>query len=522
MSVWHIHGWLSVAALLVAGVGCAVVPARSEVFDPDGDGSEWPADCAGDDPTVYPGADEVCGDGSVNDCGGTTAGAYAACNGERALSSAAMAIMTGSGVDDAAGAAVAAPGDVTGDGVPDVLVGAWSADGDERDEGAVYVVAGPVTGVRPLAGEARLVGIEAYGNAGDGVAGPGDLDGDGVAEVLVGAPRTSAGADTSGSVYFVLGPVTGSASVADADARLDGVQDEGFAGKALAGAGDVNGVGTLSFVVGAPGEESYAGVAYVVAGAVEGVRDLRDVGARLAAAEPARYAGAAVAGAGDLDGDGMADVLVGAPDLNDPLAGPGAVFVVRGPVTADQDLADADALYEGRADGDQLGSAVAGVGDTDGDGRDDALFGAEFADRGGEDAGAAYLVLGGPALSGDLDAVEAILVGAAASAYAGASVAGPGDVDGDGLPDLAVGSTGESGHGPSAGAAAVFLSPVSGVLSLADAPARYLGQEAGGLAGWAVAGAGDLDGDGLGELLVGAYGQTANRGAAYVVPGGGY
>ena len=125
------------------------------------------------------------------------------------------------------------------------------------------------------------------------------------------------------------------------------------------------------------------------------------------------------------------------------------------------------------------------------------------------------------AISGvtDLAGAAALLVGEAADDAAGSSVAGAGDVDGDGLADVLVGARDNDAGGTSAGAAYLLYGPLSGQVGLASADARLLGEGSLARAGAAVAGAGDVDGDGAPDLLVGAPGQGDAAGAAYLVFG---
>jgi hypothetical protein len=314
-----------------------------------------------------------------------------------------------------AGQAVAGAGDVNGDGRPDLLVGAPEA---SNELGAAYVVFGkasttPVDLANLGTGGFAILGAVPDDEAGTAVAGAGDMNGDGRADVLVGAPvADNNGRNDSGSAYVVFGKASGTtvnlATLNTSGFRIDGAAANDLAGLALAGAGDVNGDGRPEALVGAPHADNNgrnaSGSAYVVFGKPSTTTvDLAALGAsgfRIDGAGTDDNAGESVAGVGDMNGDGRSDVIVGGPDAsNNGRTASGAAYVVFGRTTLiGVDLASLAAggvRIEGAATSDIAGVSVASAGDLNGEGRPDALVGAPNADNNGrKQSGSAYVVYG--------------------------------------------------------------------------------------------------------------------------------
>jgi hypothetical protein len=237
-------------------------------------------------------------------------------------------------------------------------------------------------------------------------------------------------------------------------------------------------------------------------------------------------AGAAVAGAGDVDGDGLADILVGAKGNTDGGRAAGAAFLLLASnAMVGGALTSADAEYTGSA-GDAAGAALGGAGDVNGDGYADLLIGGYGNDDGGTDAGAAWLVLGGPApTSASLTAADAEYTGPNNGGMAGITVAAAGDVDRDGYGDLVIGAYVDSDAALFAGAAYLVRGgPAPTSDSLGAAAAKYTGEALYDYAGCAVSSARDFDADGYDDVIVGAYWNdegAADAGAAYLILGSG-
>lgn len=415
-------------------------------------------------------------------CGGSNSGATPsppeATGGPDALPVTASAILYGASANGTASALAA--GDFNGDGAADVALAAAFGDGPGQsrpDAGEVYVFLGPVApGVVRDAGagqqDATIYGARPGDQAGRSIAAA-DVNGDGIADIIIGAPFAD-GPDGSradaGAAYVVFGSASlGSGTreidlAARADVAFYGATAGDLAGFAVAAA-HLNGDPTADVIIGAfwadgPAEaRDMAGEVYAIFGSptlaksIDARLDQEDI--TLYGAEPGDRLGEGVA-AGDVNGDGLDDLVLPAPFATSKagVAAAGRTYVIFSPATKSIDLAAGSPgpVIYGRDDGDQLGHVVA-TGDVDGDRRDDILLTAVSAD-GPENtvdlAGEAVLVLAASLTAGA--AIDTAAGGGDSTIY-GAGVedrlgrsAAAGDVDGDGLADLLLGAPG--GDGP--------------------------------------------------------------------------
>lgn len=350
------------------------------------------------------------------------------------------------------GSSVAGLGDVNGDGTPDFAVGSplWSerdhhdhddddggdteggsGGGPRREIGRVSIYSGADGGLlHTLTGDAER------GRFGAALAAAGDVDGDGVADLLVGAPGSHRGGDDSPGRVHLFSGADGSVI-----RTFDGTDERQRFGAAVAGAGDIDGDGTPDLIIGAPRTEGHGndepGSVFVVSGA-DGSAIFTFTGD-----QRRDLFGFAVAGGGDANGDGTPDIAVGAPGWRGGASGTGTV-PFAGQVTVFSGV-DGSVIHfvDGERPRGNLGASVSFAGDVDGDGADDLLIGQPLANP-----DARVIVL-----SGDDGAVLAQFVARDShlvrSDRLGTAAVALGDVDGDGFTDFAFAGTknAKPGHG---------------------------------------------------------------------------
>ncbi len=332
--------------------------------------------------------------------------------------------------------------------------------------------------VLPLAdyADATFLGENSLDNAGDRVAVVGDVNGDGYDDLLIGAYLNNDHATDAGKVYLFLGRQDAAwgqnVSLENADASFVGETTYDNAGRDVAGAGDVNGDGYDDFLIGAWTNDEAgdrAGKAYLVLGRPEAnwgqSFELANADAAFVGEAAEDYASYTLAGAGDVNGDGYDDFVVGAHQNDEGGTNAGKVHLFLGRQDAgwgqSTSLANSDASFIGEAEYDRAGDALANAGDVNGDGYDDFLIGAHFNDEGGTDAGKAYLFLGRAAADWgqgfDLANADAAFLGELTQDWVGYAVAGVGDVNSDGLDDFLISSYMNDDGGPSSGKVYLIL-----------------------------------------------------------------
>lgn len=387
--------------------------------------------------------------------------------------------------DGHAGWSVANAGDVDGDGFSDVLVGIPDADGGQ---GHVHLYLGTPTGpgALPSAVLQGSMGGERFGAC---VATAGDVNGDGYADVAIGAPGGN------GRVVIHLGG-PGGLDLTPATV-LTGAAGSGF-GAAVSTAGDVNADGFADLIVGLPD----AGAVHVYHGSPTGLETAPAL--IIPGPQSGSGFGTAVATAGDVNGDGFSDIIIGAPYYSNGHAGEGAAYVYQG--SLDGIVATPAWQFEPNMDGIRFGISVAGLGDTNGDGYSDVAIGADQYSPNGR----IYVFRGGPTGLAATAANTLNLNGMGEVARLGSSVAEAGDLDGNGLADLVAGAPNAFNGQVDEGRVVVWLFMPTGTPVAQTLESNVVGRQL----GWCVAGGGDINGDGFSDLVVGAPYATGADGTA--------
>ena len=462
----------------------------TSAYDDDGDGlSEGQGDCDDLRPTVGPGQPEVC-DGLDNDCDG-------------------LGIASEEDADQDGYRLCHRDCD---DSSPEVHPGASELDGDGLDsncdgrndplsvgpESASFVALGPA----PL-----LLYGTSISDCGDEQVGPVAIGAPGLDEPVAGGRAflyaTELDLVNQSPTATILGP--------------DGFQQ---LGEAVQVVGDINGDGASDYLVSAPEfvDESesesvpQAGRAYLFHGPVQGSLDVDLADATLRSTRFARRLGArqSVPRAGDLDGDGVPDLVLGGPDVSFDGPDGGEAFIVRSSPTGLVAIED-ERLYFGEA-GDRFGESIDAGIDITGDGIPDLVASASAPLVDGA-RGQVWVIPGPIVEGGNVDGLGFRISGDEVDARFGQSLAIVPDVSGDGVADLLVGASGADGG---RGLAFLFHGPIGRDLSTTDAAATLVPGDGVCLFGAALEGLGDINGDGFGDLVVGAALSSAGAGSVHV------
>ncbi|MBN4004886.1 hypothetical protein [Nostoc sp. LPT] len=482
--------------------------------------------------------------------------------------------INGIAVEDQSGWSVSNAGDINNDGFDDLIIAAPFADPNGNDfSGQSYVVFGGTNVARSgtfnlssLDGTNgfKINGLGYYNGLGWSVSNGGDINDDGIDDLIIGAPYASPNGNSgAGQSYVVFGGTNvGSAGTFDLSLlngtngfAINGIFAGDNSGYSVSNAGDINNDGIDDLIIGAqsasPNGNSRAGQSYVVYGGTNvasgGTLNLSDLngtnGFSINGIAADDFSGYSVSNAGDINNDGIDDLIIGAyhasPNGNQYA---GQSYVVYGGTNVSSDgtlnLSDLNGTNGFTINGidyiDELGISVSNAGDINNDGIDDLIIGAWHASRNFiNEVGQTYVVFGGTNVGSggifDLSSLNGTngfkINGINSSSYSGFSVSNAGDTNDDGIDDLIIGAFGASQsyvvyEGKNVGSGGSFdLSSLNSTNGFAINGAINGIREA----GRSVSKAGDINGDGIGDLIIGAWLSSPNgnlqAGQSYVIYG---
>ncbi len=403
------------------------------------------------------------------------------------------------------GFSVAPAGDFDGDGYADVVVGApYASNFPGSVIGRAYIARGDATGFAPLAGNALIANGSRNGaRLGYSVGCAGDFNGDGFGDVVVGQPNSDEGlGPNQGRAVLVFGRHLGNGNLPDR--TFIGPEAGGMFGSAVNGLGDLDGDGFGEIALSAPFTAA-GGSVQLVNGTV--AMGAAPVTVSWSLVQPSAFNGASVAAGGDLNGDGFDDFVFGAPGYAS--GGTGAALAVYG--ASSSTLTGTDTNLSSVPGDAQFGASVAIAGDVNGDGYDDVVIGGGNA--GFTSQGQVRVYLGGP--TGLATSPAWTLTGPTGF---GATVAAAGDLNRDGYADIAIATVVDATHGANAGRVDVYFGGPNGP----RAPISFFGSAANESLGVAIAPAGDVNGDGYDDLAIGAPGWSNDQGRILIVYGHGF
>ncbi|HLP10962.1 MAG TPA: FG-GAP-like repeat-containing protein [Flavobacteriales bacterium] len=420
------------------------------------------------------------------------------------------------------GFCVSSAGDVNGDGYSDIVVGSPTETNGQVKEGRSYVFYGSSTGPS-LSPDVILEENNANSLLGWSVSSAGDINSDGFSDLIVSAAYYTNGSDREGKVFLYEGGVGGLSPVAawSYESNFSGA----YFGESISWAGDVNGDGFGDVIIGADRSNGFwhpnLGRAYVFHGSSTGLSTLTIM---LSGTFHNGFFGVGVSGAGDVNGDGFADVVIGANGLMNPSFREGAIYIYYGSQSGISPTLYT--LIESNLPNTELGISVCSAGDVNGDGFSEVIAGAYLFDKttapAASNAGAFYVYYGSPENIGNKPLPSTPFTALQSEAATGNFVTTVGDVNGDGFSDMAVGASNYDNSIVNTGMVYVFNGSQEGYSS---SPSAVLTgpPNANAFFGCSIGAAGDVNGDGFSDVIVGASGYnsgpTASEGAAFIYLG---
>jgi hypothetical protein len=393
--------------------------------------------------------------------------------------------------------------------------------------------------------EGALEDSDRFGSA---IANIGDLEADGVTDLVVGTPMDDDGGSDRGAVWILFmnddGTVDIEQKISDTEGNFTAALDDNDNfGSAVASLGDLNGDNILDIAVGAPLDDdggSDRGAVWLLFMNADGTVQFNQKISSIAGGftetlDDNDQFGNAIASIGDLNNDGINDIAVGSPLSDDGGGDRGAVWILflntNGTVRGIQKISDVSGGFAGTLDdGDHFGSAIAGIGDHDGDGIEDIAVGATGDDDGGSDRGAVWILFmntdGSVRFEQKISATSGNFNGVLNDGNRfGSAVSSTGDLNGDGIPDLATGADMDDDGGNNRGALWILFMERDGEVISSSKISSTAGNFPGPLTdgnqfGSALANPGDLDADGNGDIAVGAMLDDdggSDRGAVWIL-----
>ena len=477
--------------------------------------------------------------------------------------------LEGIAAEHTTGFSVAFVDDLNGDGIDDLIIGSPEANVGASNTGLAHVVFGRTDGFLEEIDLNLLNGTDGFNiiggvqndRIGSFVSSAGDFNGDGLGDYLISARTSSTDVVLGGGATFVLfGDIENSGGIIDINTlngnngfRINGANEADLSGKSVSLAGDFNGDGFDDILVSADFADpngNMSGESYLVYGSESALGPTLSLsslsggdGFRIAGLQAGDQNGFSLSSAGDVNGDGFDDIIVSSPGADPNGSNSGSSYVLFGRAGvggAAVDLSTLDGTTGFRLDGvstdDTSGFSVSNAGDVNGDGFDDLIIGAIGADPDGPLRGSSYVVFGksgGFSSNLELSSLDGTngfrLDGVANGDRSGSAVSAAGDVNGDGFDDIIVGAGNADPNGTSSGSSYVVFGKSVGHLAVeqlsfldGDNGFRIDGVN-GSNSGAAVSGAGDINGDGFDDVIIGAFTASPNgifSGESYVIFGG--